>query len=362
MRTGSISGRVFAVHEQLSSFCPQIRRIGVAIHDPTTQTLRTFLQSTHGPDPLPAYERRLADVPSLADLAATRQARVIENLAAELRSRAEHTVRLLDAGYRSSYTVPMFARNQLLGFLFFDADVPGVFSPAVCARLDVYSQLIALLVDREQASIHTLSAAIRTAVKFGRFRDEETGAHLLRMSHLAQLIARNLPAPIRPSDEHTEFLLLFSPLHDIGKIAIPDEILRKNGPLTPAEMAVMRTHVDHGHALVDSLIEEFDLGDLEHVDMLRNIVRYHHENFDGSGYRAGLSGAGIPLEARIVKVADVFDALTSVRPYKTAWSADDACRFLAENRGRIFDPACADALIDNRLEAVEIRERFADAT
>ena len=104
----------------------------------------------------------------------------------------------------------------------------------------------------------------------------------------------------------------------------------------------------------------FELERLDHIDMLRNIIRYHHENFDGSGYNAGLAGTAIPLEARIVKVADVFDALTSVRPYKRAWTLDEACAYLETESGRQFDPACAAALVHNRGEAAAIRKRFTD--
>ncbi|MBI1397845.1 MAG: HD domain-containing protein [Betaproteobacteria bacterium] len=360
MSQSTISARIFAVHQQLASFCPQITRIAVAIHDPITGTLRTFLQSTQGANPLAAYECALDDVPSLRSIAQARAPRVINDLSKALEPVSEHSVRILGSGYRSSYTVPMFAHDDLLGLLFFDADETDVFTPQVRARLDVFAQLISLLVAREQASIHTLSAAIRTAVKFGRFRDEETGAHLMRMSHLAQLIARRLPPGKALDDELAEFLLLFAPLHDIGKIAIPDDILRKQGPLSAVEMDIMRSHVDQGFALVNTLIDEFELNDLEHIDMLRNIVRYHHENFDGSGYNAGLSADGIPIEARIVKVADVFDALTSVRPYKAAWPVEEACRYLSDHRGTIFDPDCADALIGSRDEAMAIRRRFED--
>ncbi|MCB1748261.1 MAG: HD domain-containing protein [Gammaproteobacteria bacterium] len=352
--------RLATVHEQLAAFCPPISRVAVALLDPATDQLHSFLHSTRGDNPLPGYTCALDEVPSLVQIARARRARVQNDLPAVQGGDSEHGRRLLEAGYRASYTAPMFAGDRLLGFLFFDASARGVFTPPVCARVEVYAQLIALLVEQEQASIHTLTAAIRTAIRFGRFRDEETGAHLLRMSHYAHLIAHHLPGASRFDDERMEFLLLFAPLHDIGKIAIPDDILRKPGPLDADEMARMRTHVDHGYNLVRSLIEEFELERLDHIDMLRNIIRYHHENFDGSGYNAGLAGTAIPLEARIVKVADVFDALTSVRPYKRAWTLDEACAYLETESGRQFDPACAAALVHNRGEAAAIRKRFTD--
>ncbi len=356
----ALGERIFTIHAQLAGFCPAIRRIAVAVYDPSTDVLRTFLRSAAGRDGLRAYERLLSEVPSLKTIADSRQPRVIDDLTALASSHSEHTVNLLAAGYRSSFTVPLASGSQFLGFLFFDADQRNVFSSPLVAQLMVYSQLIALLIAHERSTVTTLMGAVRTAMHFSRFRDEETAAHLARMSHYARQIATGLPDPMRPSDEEIEFLLHFSPLHDLGKIGVPDGILRKPGRLTATELVLMRAHVDHGVALVDAMLEEFGLGDLHHVQMLRNIIHYHHENYDGTGYAAGLAGSDIPLEARIVKVADVLDALTSERPYKKAWPFEQALAYLGIHSGRLFDPDCVASLLAQQDAILDIRRRFDD--
>lgn len=356
----ALGERIFTIHAQLSGFCPAIRRIAVAVYDPSTDVLRTFLRSTSGRDPLRSYERLLSEVPSLKSIADARQPRIIDDLTALTTSPSEHTVSLLAAGYRSSFTVPLASGSQFLGFLFFDADQRNVFSSPLVAQLMVYSQLIALLIAHERSTVTTLMGAVRTAMHFSRFRDEETAAHLARMSHYARQIATGLPDSIRPSDEEIEFLLHFSPLHDLGKIGVPDGILRKRGRLTADELVLMRAHVDHGIALVDAMLDEFGLGDLHHVQMLRNIIHFHHENFDGTGYNTGLAGAAIPLEARIVKVADVLDALTSRRPYKEPWPFAQALAYLGTHSGRLFDPDCVASLLAQEDAILDIRRRFDD--
>jgi HD-GYP domain-containing protein (c-di-GMP phosphodiesterase class II) len=182
------------------------------------------------------------------------------------------------------------------------------------------------------------------------------------MAHYAELIGRSIAARDPDDDiddEFVEFVFLFAPLHDIGKIGIPDAILLKEGPLTEDEFTVMQTHVAQGVDLVNSLAQRFEVSDNEHVAILRNIVAYHHEAFDGGGYPNRLTGTAIPLEARIVTVADVFDALTSTRPYKKPWPTDKAFAYLKDKAGGKFDPECVDALILNAPRVAQIQERFA---
>ena len=354
----SLSRRIFAIHDQLRDLVAGIRRISVAIFDAGTGVLRTFIGSTDGQDPLTCYECVMADVPSLAELAGSGEARVIDGLWELAGSPSEHTRRLLAAGYRSSFTVPLYDRDRFLGFVFFDSDEPRAFPEPVRTRLAVYSQLLSLLVAHDRATIHTLRGAVRTALQFSRFRDEETGTHLARVAHYARLSARGLEPDRRPDDEFIEYLFQFAPLHDLGKIAIPDHILLKRGPLDDGEMAIMKTHVTQGADLVDTMVREFDLATVHHIGMLRNLILYHHENYDGSGYLAGLAGEEIPLEARIVKVADTFDALTTARSYKPAWPLDEAFAHLQEHSARLYDPRCVQVMLENRDTVEAIRSQF----
>ncbi|MBO9663138.1 two-component system response regulator [Dokdonella sp.] len=189
---------------------------------------------------------------------------------------------------------------------------------------------------RERETLYRLAKAIE-------YRDLGTGIHLLRMSHYAEVIAEALGMP----DEETRILTSAAPLHDIGKIGIPDSVLLKRGSLTDEEFAVMRRHPLIGYEILRDSRSRF-------VQMGALIALRHHERWDGSGYPDGLKGDAIPLPARIVAVADVFDALTSVRPYKPAWSSEEALDYLKANRGTLFDPACVDVVVSHQARILEI--------
>ncbi len=196
---------------------------------------------------------------------------------------------------------------------------------------------------REQDTIERLSRA-------AEYRDPETGAHVQRMAHYSALIARQLGW----SAERQALVLRAAPMHDVGKVGTPDQILLKPGRLTPEEMAVMRQHAQIGHdILFDSDNPDLQAG--------AEIALHHHEKWDGTGYPRGLRGEAISPLGRVVAVADVFDALTSARPYKPAWSLERARAYLEENRGTHFDPVCVDAFLAVWEEALLIREQFADS-
>ena len=187
--------------------------------------------------------------------------------------------------------------------------------------------------------------------KAAEYRDADTGMHILRMSHFSWLIARELNLSLQDQ----ELLRDAAAMHDIGKVAIPDRILLKPGKLNLEELAMMREHAVLGYELLKESTSP----------LLRAgaaIALGHHEKYDGSGYPQGLKGQDIPLFSRIVAVADVFDALSSSRPYKRAWTADEAAEFLRAGRGAHFDPACVDAFLGAWPEVLEIRSRFKDAT
>ncbi|MBP9714314.1 MAG: response regulator [Sterolibacterium sp.] len=181
------------------------------------------------------------------------------------------------------------------------------------------------------------------------YKDNETGMHVIRMSHFSQRLA--LAAGC--STAWSEDLLNAAPMHDIGKIGVPDAILQKPGALNDAEWKIMRQHPDFG----TEIIGKHESGMLR---MARAVALGHHEKWDGSGYPMGLTGEQITLEARIVALADVFDALTSVRPYKKAWTADEAMEHIRDQSGKHFDPALVERFIPLQPELLEIRHRWAD--
>ena len=355
----SVQQQLETVHSNMKEAFPEIARVAVAIYDHGTDRLKTFIHSTEGAVPFSHYEAALGEVPILASLAAAHQDRRVSDLTI-LGANHVRDQRVIEAGYLSSYTRPFFNRGQLVGFLFFDARKKAYFDNIALRHLAVYSHLISLLVINSLTPVQMLRSSVNMARDLSHHRDQETGAHLDRMSRYARVIANDIAVEKALSDEFVEFVFLFSPLHDIGKIGIEDSILLKPAQLTEAEFTIMKTHVTKGVEMVDAIIGEFDLTELSHTEILRNIVRFHHERFDGNGYVEGLIGEAIPLEARIVMVADIFDALTSERPYKEAWSVERAIQFLKDKSGIMLDPSCVSGLIENRSEIETIKARFAD--
>jgi putative two-component system response regulator len=217
---------------------------------------------------------------------------------------------------------------------------------AVAARAEWLSSEV------EKATREILARERETLFCLGRaaeYRDPETGAHILRMAHYSRLIAARLGL----SDDEQQLILSAAPMHDIGKLGTPDNILLKPGRLTPEEFEIMKQHAVIGYRILkDSSSRVLQAG--------AEIARTHHEKFDGSGYPDGLRGEAIPLHGRIVAVGDVFDALTSERPYKKAWEFERALEFLREGSGMHFDPRCVDAFLGALDEVQLIRERYKD--
>lgn len=210
---------------------------------------------------------------------------------------------------------------------------------------DAVSRLTQIQVDLRASQEETIYRLSRAA----EFRDDETGQHLQRMSRYCQLIARRIGL-----DEPTcELLRIASPMHDVGKLGIPDSILLKPGRLTPDEFTVMKGHAEIGYRILVG-------SEAIPLKIAATIAHTHHEKWDGNGYPRGLAGEEIPLYGRIAAIADVFDALTSARPYKPAWKLEDALQLMAQSRGTHFDPTLIDVFFEALPGVLEIRERFVD--
>lgn len=205
------------------------------------------------------------------------------------------------------------------------------------------------VVKRTKQIFNTQLEVVRRLGRAGEYRDNETGAHVLRMSQACKLLA--LKAGL--GDAFAELILQASPMHDVGKIGIPDQILLKPGRLTVEERAIMEKHVEIG---VD-IIGKFQTPMFE---MSRQIAATHHEKWDGSGYPKGVKGTDIPMEGRIAAICDVFDALTSTRPYKKAWPVEDAVAFLKENTSQHFDPGLVDLFIEIIPDVLRLRTEYPD--
>jgi len=206
-------------------------------------------------------------------------------------------------------------------------------------------QLRQALERTNRASLETIHRLSRAA----EYKDENTGEHIVRMSHYSAAIAHTLGL----AEKTVQSILYAAPLHDIGKIGIPDRILLKPGKLDPEEWAIMKQHTLIGAGILKQ-------SDSEVIRLAETIALSHHERWDGSGYPQGLAGEDIPLAGRIVAIADVFDALTSRRPYKEAFSLEKTFGIIREGLGRHFAPAVGDAFFSIRDRIVSIRETYQD--
>lgn len=228
--------------------------------------------------------------------------------------------------------------------------------PIVLARVRAQLALYNLQVELEQQVRERTQELDDTRLEIvqrlgcaAEYKDNETGLHVIRMSWYSKFLAEQIKA----NTAWVELLHTAAPMHDIGKIAIPDRVLLKPGKLDEEEWAIMQKHVEYG---VDILGEHKS----ELLSMAREIALFHHEKYDGSGYPNGLAGKDIPLSARIVAIADVFDALTSERPYKKAWTVEKAIALLEEEADKHFDPELIPEFINCLDRVIEIKDKYQD--
>jgi len=257
----------------------------------------------------------------------------------------EYKLRALTEGARDFISKP-FDQAEL------QARVRNLLDVHLAHRLmhDQKNVLDAMVRERTEELRHTRLQVIQRLGRAAEYRDNETGSHIIRMSQFSMLIAQIMGL----SQDQCDLILHASPMHDIGKIGIPDHILLKPGKLDPDEWEIMKGHSSIGATLLDG-------DDSALIRMARSIALTHHEKWDGSGYPRGLVGSEIPIEGRIVAVADVFDALTSERPYKKAWSIDAAVDLIRDSAGSHFDPHIVECFLEVLPKVLAVRTQYSDS-
>ena len=252
--------------------------------------------------------------------------------------------RALDSGARDYVTKP-FEANELL------SRVRNLLEVEMAHKyMRHQNEILEQRVEERTRAIH--DTRLQVVYHLGRaaeYRDNETGLHIIRMSKMAAVIAKASGM----NNEQCDLLLNAAPMHDIGKIGIPDHILLKPGKFEPDEWKIMQTHAQIGADILSG--DDSDL-----MTMAHTIALTHHEKWNGKGYPNALIEDDIPLVGRITALADVFDALTSERPYKKAWSVEDAVNLIKQERGQHFDPKLVDILIEKLAELIAIREQYAE--
>ena len=256
-------------------------------------------------------------------------------------SEVEDRVKALEAGVDDFLTKPVDATelrprvNSLLkvkAYNDYTRNYPGEMEAEVTRRTEFLRQSF------EKMKIASLDTVYRLS-RAAEYKDEDTGAHVQRMSHYSSAIARRMDF----DDEFVEQILWAAPMHDIGKIGIPDRILQKPGKLDSDEWVIMRQHTTIGAEILRDASADF-------IKLAETIALSHHEKWDGSGYPQGLRGSNVPLAGRIVALADVFDALTTERPYRSPMPLEKALTIIKEGRGSHFDPELVNAFFDIKDE------------
>jgi len=216
--------------------------------------------------------------------------------------------------------------------------------------LDRQRHLSRLVSERTKELADTRLEIIRRLGRAAEFKDNETGLHVIRMSHYTKILA----LAVGMNEDEAEMLLHAAPMHDIGKIGIPDRVLRKPGGLDDEEWKIMRRHPEIGAKIIGEHQSPL-------LEMSRVLALTHHERWDGTGYPNGVEGEAIPVVGRLAAIADVFDALTSDRPYKKAWTVDDAMETLEKDAGTHFDPRLVPPFVAARDEVIAIKEHYSEA-
>lgn len=356
------------INNTFSAYVPY-NYIGIALIEEDKKLLKASFGVSDGsitgmPENLLGYSWPIRET-SLGHLLETGQARIINDLEEYTSGKPKKIYNeiLLKSGIRASISLPLFVSGKPVGVIFFSSKTKNAYHNEHLKFLRTLANSIAISLDRNIFINDIMYSSILALAKLAETRDEDTGEHLERMKKYSRKIAELLyNHNIYTSEinfEYMDKIERFSPLHDIGKVGIRDEILRKPGKLTASEYEEMKRHAAYGAEVLRTAEENLLKKGKSLFDMGIEIAEGHHEKWDGSGYPKGKKGLEIPLSARIVAVADVFDALTSRRPYKEAFTLDRSFEILKEGRGKHFDPVIVDVFLENRDVIEKMYHKFA---
>lgn len=351
-----------SIYEHVITSYPQMSRFSIALMGEKSVSNYYVKDSMTEIGRYDFEEQELCDNSSLTSIAYTANVRIVSDLRKMLPT--DRIRELIKLGHRSSYTYPISYQGKTIGFIFVNAKETGFFTRSDVERDFAYlSQIVANQFIQLFENQRHFQSSLEIALKMGHARDPETKQHLTRMGMYSELLARFLSKTVDDiSHQFIHRIRLYAPLHDIGKYMIPDEILYSNARFTNEERAVMNNHTIFGEEIIDQVVELSGSKTVTggEIQFIKNIVRHHHESYNGKGLPDSLQADSIPLEARIVTLADVFDALLSKRAYKPAWELSEVIEYVKFQKGKMFDPMCVDALLTNLDQFMEIRAKHLD--
>lgn len=355
------------ISESFSEFVPY-NYIGIALISEDKQYLKASYGVSDGtviglPEKIQGTTWLIQDT-SLGHLIHSGEARIINSLEDYFAGKPMkfYNKIIWDAGIRSSITLPLKVSGEPVGVIFFSSTSTNVYNHEHLNFLRTLANSIAISLNQSIFVSDMVYSSILAMAKLTEARDEDTGDHLGRMSAYTRLLTELLyESGLYPEVidfDYIENMERFSPLHDIGKVGIRDKILLKPSRLTPEEFEEMKKHTIYGAEVLRAAEEKMQKYHRQLFELGAEIAEGHHEKWDGSGYPYGSKGDEIPLSARIVAVADVFDALTSKRPYKEAYPFDKAINIIAEGEGKHFDPVITEVFLEHRFEFEQLYHQF----
>ncbi|MCG3864716.1 MULTISPECIES: HD domain-containing phosphohydrolase [unclassified Photobacterium] len=261
----------------------------------------------------------------------------------------------------SSMASPIYDKDdKFIGIIFLNSRIPHFFSVNINFFTTI-SIIISLFVNDDLNIKYSFHNIIRTLLMISHHKDPETQNHLKRVAEYSRLIALHLGKKKRCNGDFINAIYHYADMHDIGKYMIPEEILFSTKIYTDAERKIMNEHPELGYQLLLKTLKQWGNITDDNLTIILNIVRHHHERYDGKGFPLALKGEDIPLEARIVTVADVTDALLSHRTYKKPWSIAQVIDYLQQGKNKQFDPLCVDAMTDEIMKANRIKDQYPDS-
>lgn len=355
------------IYESFKEYIPYTY-IGVALLEDEGQAIRASYSAGEENSKLPqsflGYKTNI-DRTSLKKILETGQPRIINDLEEYVKNKPPKDYNkflIEEGGIRASITFPLINNNRPIGIIFFSSDKKNVYTDEHVNFLRIIANSIMLSLEEDIIIEDMIISSTLALATLTEERDNETGEHLNRMKKYSMYIAELLSKHEKYADViDTNFIKnieRFSPLHDIGKVAIKDEILLKPAKLTEEEFETMKTHTIYGGKVLRLADENVKKVGHSIFKMGIEIAEGHHEKWDGTGYPYGKKGEDIPLSARIVAIGDVLDALTSKRPYKKAFSFEESINMIYEEKGTHFDPYIVDVLKKNVDKVKEHYSKF----
>jgi len=351
------------IFETCVPFIPY-NRIGIAVISSDGEMISAIRAKANYPLLLGKNYTELLSETSLKDVIESNKMRTINDLEAylKLHPNSNSTKLIIDEGMKSSLTIPLVLDEKVIGVIFFSSKTRNAFNESHEYFVDSISKAIAISFEKSFVYNDLLLASVKGFANIVESKDHVTGNHIDRMSNYSRFVAECLYNdgiyPENVNDVFIDQVFSFSSLHDIGKVGISESILNKPGKLTDEEFEIMKEHTLIGDKVLTNMSSGTILKQNPYFEMAGNIARHHHERFDGTGYPDGLKGNDISLCARIVAVADVFDALTNERPYKPAFSFEKTMSILIEGSGQHFDPLIIDSLIKHENELYHLYKSF----